>query len=154
VGFADLVGYTALGYELSSPELGSVAGRYGRLAAEAAQQPVRVVKLLGDGAMFVSPDPVRLVASLVDLRRRVAAAEPALPKLRIGVAHGAATVARRRLVRAPINLASRIADAARAGQLVATEELVEAVPDADWKRRRKRSLKGVDGRVRLYSLES
>jgi adenylate cyclase len=154
VGFADLVGYTALGYELSSPELGSVAGRYGRLAAEAAQQPVRLVKLLGDGAMFVSPDPARLVATLVDLRRRVEEAKPALPRLRIGVAHGAATSRGGDWFGAPVNLASRIADEAKSGQLVATEELVAAVPDGEWKRRRKRSLKGVDGRVRLYSLES
>jgi adenylate cyclase len=154
VGFADLVGYTALGYELSSAELGSIAGRYGRLAADAAVEPVRLVKLLGDGAMFVSPDCDELIRILLDLRRRVAEAEPELPAVRIGVARGPATPRGGDWFGTPVNLASRIADVTRPGQLLATEEVVEAVATREWKRRRKRGLKGVDGRVRLYSLET
>jgi adenylate cyclase len=154
VGFADLVGYTALGYELSSAELGSIAGRYGRLAADAAVEPVRLVKLLGDGAMFVSPDCDELIRILLDLRRRVAEAEPELPAVRIGVARGPATPRGGDWFGTPVNLASRIADVTRPGQLLATEEVVEAVAAREWKRRRKRGLKGVDGRVRLYSLET
>jgi adenylate cyclase len=153
VGFADLVGYTALASDLSSPEVGAIAGRYGELAGAAAPEPVRVVKLLGDGAMFVSPDPGRLVAALVDLRRRVASAEPALPAVRMGVAHGLATPRGGDWFGAPVNLASRIADAAKAGQLLVTEDVCALVPSGEWKRRRKRSLKGLDGRIRLYSLE-
>jgi adenylate cyclase len=153
VAFADLVGYTRLGNNLSAPELGSLAGRYGNLAVKAVRKPVRLVKTLGDGAMFVSPDADKLVASLLDLRRRVDAADPALPPLRIGMTYGPATPRGGDWFGATVNLASRITEAAKPGQLLATEDAIDRARADDWKRRRKRSLRDVDGRLRLYSYE-
>jgi adenylate cyclase len=59
VCFADLVGFTRLGEELPSEELGAVAGRLAELATDVAAPPVRVVKLIGDAAMLVSPPRAR-----------------------------------------------------------------------------------------------
>ena len=58
VGFADLVGFTALSEHASVAESGAVATRLARLAASAAEPPVRLTKLIGDAAMLVSDDPV------------------------------------------------------------------------------------------------
>ena len=57
IAFADLVGFTELGESLPVEELGSVAGRLSRLAGEAIEPPVRLVKLIGDAVMLVSPEP-------------------------------------------------------------------------------------------------
>ena len=55
VCFADLVGFTRLGGEIELGELGSVAGRLAGLATSVAQGPVRLIKTIGDAAMFVAP---------------------------------------------------------------------------------------------------
>ena len=57
IAFADLVGFTELGESVPVEELGSVAGRLSRLAGEACEPPVRLVKLIGDAVMLVSPEP-------------------------------------------------------------------------------------------------
>ncbi len=56
VCFADLVGFTSLGGEVGSEELGTVARRFADLATEVSSETVRLVKTIGDAAMFVSSD--------------------------------------------------------------------------------------------------
>jgi adenylate cyclase len=53
--FADLVGFTRLGNQVEVLELGTVAGRLADLAASITESPVRLIKTIGDAAMFVSP---------------------------------------------------------------------------------------------------
>ena len=43
-------------------------------------------------------------------------------------------------------------DVAKPGTVLATESIHDQTPDLAWKRKRSRRLKGVDGRVRLFSL--
>jgi adenylate cyclase len=113
---------------------------------------VHLVKMIGDAAMFVSPDVPPMVESLADLRGRAEKADPALPDVHIGVAYGPATPRAGDWFGATINLASRITEAAKPGQLLAEEAVCQST-DGAWKRRRKRSLKGIDRRVTLYSYE-
>ncbi len=54
VAFADLVGFTGLGEQLEIDALGDLNRTALRLATEAAQPPVRLVKMIGDAAMFAS----------------------------------------------------------------------------------------------------
>jgi adenylate cyclase len=153
VAFADLVGYTDLGDRFGARELGSVAGRFAALGMAVARRPVRLVKTIGDAAMFVCPDAAALVGALIELRERARKAEPRLPELRIGVAFGAAMPRAGDWFGPAVNVASRVADLANPGQLLATDELVTCVGAEDWRKRRKRNLKGLDGRLRLYSYE-
>ena len=80
VAFADLVGFTELGEQLPVEELGSVAGRLSHLAGEALEPSVKLVKLIGDAVMLVSPEPEPMVESTLRLveiaerRRRLPAA--------------------------------------------------------------------------------
>ena len=78
VCFADLVGFTRLGGEVEVQELGNVARRLARLAAEVTEPPVRLVKTIGDAAMFVSPEPAPLVAAALSLIEAVEARGPAV----------------------------------------------------------------------------
>ena len=70
IAFADLVGFTELGESVPVEELGSVAGRLNRLAGEALEPPVRIVKLIGDAVMLVSPE------RRADARRHAAPGRP------------------------------------------------------------------------------
>jgi adenylate cyclase len=153
VAFADLAGYTKLGNYLEAPELGSIAGRFAALAAASIRRPVRIVKTIGDGVMFASSEVAPLVATLADLRKRAAEADPPLPPVRIGAAYGPATARGGDWFGATVNLASRLTGSAKPAQLLVTQAIVERDGDGVWKRKRKLRLKGVDGRVRVFSYD-
>jgi adenylate cyclase len=153
VAFADLVGYTRLGQELAAEDVGRMAGRLARCSTKALRSEVLLVKTIGDAAMFVAPRPAALVATLVDLRAAVEK-DPDLPELRVGASFGPATTHGGDWYGATVNLASRIAGAAKPGQILVDEATAGQVPSVPWRKRRRRNLKGVDGRVRLFSFET
>ena len=129
--FADLVGFTRLGERLPVEELGAVTGRLNELAADAASGPVRLVKLIGDGAMLVSQDTDALLESaleLVDAAERMSDDE--LPQLRAGVARGPAVARGGDWYGPPVNAASRITGVAYPGSLLANEAVKEHAGDA------------------------
>src|SRR5205823_10187379 len=84
VCFADLVGFTSLGSQLDTELLGDVVGTFGRLAAGVAEDPVRLVKTIGDAAMLVSREPRPLIEAALSLVEQVEAAD--LPAIRAGIA--------------------------------------------------------------------
>ncbi len=153
VAFADLVDYTRLGERIPAEELGSIAGRLHELSTGAVRQPARLIKTIGDAAMFVSPDTERLLCTIVDLVREIQAEGERFPSVRVGVAHGPATTRGGDWFGAPVNVASRVTDLAKPGRILATEAVREQAPEHEWRRKRRRGLKGVDGRIRLFALE-
>ena len=59
VGFADLVGFTALAQQVSDAELAEVVDQFERLAYDVVVAGGgRVVKMIGDEVMFLVDDPV------------------------------------------------------------------------------------------------
>ena len=127
VGFVDMVGFTRLGGQLELLELGTLAGRLARLASSAVQAPVRLIKTIGDAAMFVSPDPGALVA--VALTMLEAAAIQELPSLRAGIALGAAIERAGDFYGNSVNLASRVTGIARPESVLCTREIRDACPE-------------------------
>ena len=125
VCFADLVGFTALGGQIAAEELGGVAGRLAALAAEVATGPVRLVKTIGDAAMFVSPEVVPTVDAALTLVEAIEAAE--LPALRAGITIGPALQRAGDRYGHPVNLASRVTGVARPGSVLCTQEIRERV---------------------------
>lgn len=150
--FADLVGYTKLGEKRGAEDAGRIAGRLAALSTKSIRPPVQLVKTIGDAAMFVSPEIAPLVETLVALRTAVAK-EKDFPAVRIGIAYGPATTRGGDWFGSTINAAARITDLAKGGQILGTEPVQEATAARPWKRRRKRSLKGLDERTRLHSLD-
>ena len=69
VGFADLVGFTRLGEKVPPEELGAVAARLEDLAT-VVDPPVRLVKTIGDAAMFVATSRARCSARRSSSRTR------------------------------------------------------------------------------------
>ncbi len=153
VAFADLVGYTRLGGQLPPEDVGRIAGRLAELAADTVRRPVMLVKLIGDAAMFVSDDADALVAVVERLTERIAAEGPDFPGVRAGIAFGPATTRGGDWFGATVNLASRVAGLAKPGQILATEEVEQRATGVTWaRRRRRRKVKGIDERVRLYAV--
>jgi adenylate cyclase len=151
VAFADLVGFTRLGEEVDAGELGRVAERLVGLTVEHLRGDVRLVKTIGDAAMLVSPDASALLEVALDLVDAADAAGDDFPQLRIGLACGAALSRAGDWYGRPVNIASRITTIARPGSVLATREVRDAGGnDYRWSSAGARSLKGVDGPVRLY----
>jgi adenylate cyclase len=149
VCFADLVGFTRLGGQVEVRELGTVAGQLARMAASLTEAPVRLIKTIGDAAMFVSPEPEPLIAVALDL---VAAfEEQELPSLRAGIAFGPAFIRAGDYYGNSVNLASRVTGVARPGSVLCTAEIHDAAADAFvWSSAGKHKLKGVSGPTPLY----
>jgi adenylate cyclase len=150
--FADLVGFTKLGEELPPEELGAVTGRLGELAREVVDPPVRLVKMLGDAAMFVSTDNDAVLDAALTL---VAAADAdrELPLLRAGAARGPALPRGGDWYGRPVNLASRVTAIAYPSSVLVSEAVREAANDPyRWSFAGSRRLRGVGQRVRLFRI--
>jgi adenylate cyclase len=149
VCFADLVGFTSLGGEVEAQELGVVAGRLASLAAEVTAPPVRLIKTIGDAAMFVSPEAGPLVGVALSLVEEVERAD--LPSLRAGLAIGPALLRAGDFYGHSVNLASRVTGIARPGSVLCTEEVRDAAPDEfEWSFAGRHRLKGIPEPVPLY----
>jgi adenylate cyclase len=149
VCFADLVGFTSLGAEVDARELGVAAGRLAGLAGEVTEPPVRLVKTIGDAAMFVSPEPAPLVAAALSLVDAVQEAD--LPSLRAGVATGPTLVRVGDFYGHAVNLASRVTGIARADSVLCTQEVRDAAPDQfEWSYAGRHRLKGIGEAVPLH----
>jgi adenylate cyclase len=126
VAFADLVGFTELGENVTVEELGSVAGRLSALTAEAIEPEVKLVKLIGDAVMLVSQHPEPMLEST--LRLIDAAGEDAnFPPLRAGVACGQAVHRWGDWFGTPVNLASRLTARARPSTVLVSQEIADSV---------------------------
>ncbi len=149
VCFVDMVGFTRLGAQIEAQELGSLASKLAELANDVTQPPVRLVKTIGDAAMFVSPDPAALVSVTLSLLEAVQAAD--LPSLRAGVAQGTALQRAGDYYGHAVNLASRVTGVARPDSVLCTQEVHDAAADRfDWSFARKHKLKGMSEPVSLY----
>jgi len=149
VCFADVVGFTRLGGQLEVTELGTVAARLAQLAASVTQPPVRLIKTIGDAAMFVSPDPAPLVKVALGLVNAFEQEE--LPSLRAGIASGRAVLRAGDYYGHSVNLASRVTGIARPGSVLCTQEIHDAASrDLDWSAAGHHRLKGVSGLSPLY----
>jgi adenylate cyclase len=149
VCFADLVGFTRLGNEVEAHELGTVAGRLAELAGDVTEPPVRLVKTIGDAAMFVSPDAGALVSTALALIDAVEDAE--LPPARAGLASGPVLQRAGDFYGHAVNLASRVTGIARPGSVLCTKEVHDVAVDGfEWSSAGKHRLKGLSEAVTLY----
>jgi adenylate cyclase len=149
VCFVDMVGFTRLGSQIDPQDLGTLASKLAELATDVTEPPVRLVKTIGDAAMFVSPEPAPLVSVALSLLEAVEEAE--LPSLRAGVACGTALQRAGDYYGHAVNLASRVTGVARPGSVLCTKEVHDAATDEfDWSFARKHKLKGMSDPVPLY----
>ncbi len=151
VCFADLVEFTRLGEEVPAEELGLVAGRLEEMATAVAEPPVRLVKTIGDAAMFVSNEAEPLLGASLALIAAAAAEGDEFPLLRAGLATGPVLPQSGDYYGRSVNLASRITGVARPGSVVVDQATHDCVGDGfAYTFIGDRRLKGIDTRTKLY----
>jgi adenylate cyclase len=127
IAFLDLTGYTRLTEERGDRAAAELAGRLVEIVHEFAHRGGgRVVKLLGDGVMFHFPEPaqgVRCGLELVDRLPRVG-----LPAARVGLHSGPVVFQDGDYFGRTVNVAARITDYARPGEVLVSDQVVA---DAD-----------------------
>jgi adenylate cyclase len=151
VCFADLVGFTKLGEQVETEELGLIAGRLDELATAVAEPPVRLVKLIGDAAMLVSTDATAMVEAALRMVEAADEEGDEFPRLRAGVAHGSVHVQAGDYYGRPVNLASRLTGIAKPGSVLVDAAAKGAAGDGfDYSFAGEKRLKGFDSRVKLH----
>ena len=151
VCFADMVDFTSLGEEIAVEELGEIADAFSALVGEVVEQPVTLVKTIGDAAMLVSPEPEPLLDAALKLVEKTQPEESKLPELRVGVAMGEALNRFGDWYGSPVNVASRVTAVAQASSVLATEVVRDATGDRfAWSHAGKRRLRGIREDVALY----
>lgn len=149
--FADLVGFTRLGEQVATEELGLIAGRLNELATAVSEPPVRLVKLIGDAAMLVCADAAAMLEAALRMVEAAEAEGAEFPRLRAGIAHGSVHVQSGDYYGRPVNLASRLTAIARPGSVLLDAAAREAAGEGfEYSFAGERRLKGFDSRSRLF----
>lgn len=131
VGFADLVGFTALSQQLDSRALAEVVDRFESVAfGTVNSHGGRVVKMIGDEVMFTVDDPVAAAKCALDLAESYHDADD-LSDVRVGVAYGTVIDREGDLFGPPVNLASRMTAIAYPGSVLVDDDLHELLEEHD-----------------------
>ena len=157
VVFTDLEGFTAYtDVHGDAAALALIDEHHQRAAPTVRRWKGRIVKHLGDGLLCTFPKPAYGIRAALDLED--AAPEPL--RLRAGVHMGEAVVTRTDVVGHVVNVAARVCEAAKGGQVLATEDVVEAaessggLADVRLGRMKSRRMKGVKTPVRLCEVRA
>jgi adenylate cyclase len=156
VGFADMVGFTMLSQHLGDEELSAVVARFEELAHDTVVAlGGRVVKMIGDEAMFIVPT----AAAAADIGLSLAEAyadDDLLSDVRVALAMGPVLVHDGDYYGPVVNMASRLAGVANPGTVLVSDEFRTAMVEEgetaiEARPLRPRTLKDI-GRVQLWKL--
>ena len=149
--FLDITGYTRLTEERGDAAAAGLAEQLGRLVQRASvKHGGRPVKWLGDGVMFFFPDPGPGVVAALEMAAGVK--DAGLPSAHVGLHAGPVIFQDGDYYGQTVNLASRIADYARPGEVLVSQAVVDASSAAPvvFREVGPVELKGVSGAVLLH----
>jgi adenylate cyclase len=152
VCFLDITGYTRLTEERGDEAAAELAARLAALVRRFSQEHGgQPVKWLGDGVMFYFGDPGNAVLAALDMVEGVAA--HALPPARVGIHVGPVVFQEGDYFGRTVNIAARIAEYARPGEVLVTQEVVDAAEgrSVTFTQIGPVELKGVSGTLRLHT---
>jgi class 3 adenylate cyclase len=151
IAFVDFSSFTSLTIERGDAVAAEMADRLRVLGEEeAATNDGRLVKALGDGVLLRFDDAIGALRAVFRLVERMAEAD--LPAAHVGIAAGRVVVRDGDVYGQTVNLASRIASEAAAGQVIVEEGVVVALPrgTAVFTALGRRELKGVPTPIALW----
>lgn len=151
--FTDLEGFTQFTSRRGDDAaLGLLAEHHRVIGPIVRSRGGKVVKRLGDGLMLSFPSAESAVMAALELVE----GPPEELRLRAGVHAGEAVVTADDLIGHDVNVAARVAAAAKGGQVLATVAVRDAVGDlrgAAFGRARRRSFKGVEHAVQVCTVQ-
>ena len=125
IAFLDLSGYTRLTEDRGDAAAADLAGRLARIVQRTSgQHGGRPIKWLGDGVMFHFRDPGPGVVATLEMVE--AARQAGLPPAHVGIHSGPVLFQEGDYFGRTVNIAARIADYARQGEVLVTDEVVAA----------------------------
>jgi adenylate cyclase len=129
VGFADLVGFTALSQQVGDDALAAIVDQFESLAFDAVTaRGGRVVKMIGDEVMFTVDSVTAGAEIALSLAEGTRGADD-LSELRAGLAYGPVLEREGDLYGPVVNRASRITAVAFPGTIVVDEAVRDALAD-------------------------
>jgi class 3 adenylate cyclase len=150
--FLDITGYTRLTQERGDAAAAVLAEDLARLVTRnSAAHGGRPVKWLGDGVMFHFRESAPAVTGAIEMVEGMAAAR--MPPAHVGVHTGPVVVQQGDYFGATVNVAARIAEYARQGEVLVSQAIVDAVADREvitFSPIGPVELKGVAGSVSLH----
>jgi adenylate cyclase len=152
VCFLDLTGYTRLTQERGDQAAAEVAARLAGLVRRSAQEHGGApVKWLGDGVMVYFREPGAAVLAALAMVAMVGS--HGLPPAHVGIHAGPVVFQDGDYFGRTVNIAARIADYARPGEVVVSQQVVEAAGGAPvtFTEIGPVELKGVPGTLRLHT---
>jgi adenylate cyclase len=152
VCFLDITGYTPLTEERGDEAAVDLAARLATLVRRSSQEHGgQPVKWLGDGVMFHFPDPAPSVLAALDMVEGVASHD--LPPAHVGIHAGPVVFQEGDYFGRTVNIAARIAEYARSGEVLVSQAVVEAAPwlPVTFTDVGPVDLKGVSGTLRLHT---
>ncbi len=152
IGFADLTGFTALTQRLSPTELSNLLVEFaGAVSDVVLADGGRVVKFIGDEVMWVSSTPEQLAKVALDLVEHPGAREAEL-QVRAGLGYGSVLAIAGDYFGNAVNLAARLVAAAAPGQILASTDVRDELPNWQAIPQDPLTLKGFDSPVLAYDL--
>ncbi len=148
--FLDISGYTRLTQERGDDAAADVAATVARLVRRnSVEHGGRPIKWLGDGVMFHFPDPGPGVRAALEMVGGIV--EAGLPSCHVGLHAGPVLYQEGDYFGQTVNLSARIADYARANEVLVSAAVAEASPDdgLTFEEIGPVELKGVAGTVHL-----
>ena len=149
VAFTDLEGFTSFTDTHGDSAAAALISEHHRVAGPIVRRwRGRVVKYLGDGLLCTFPDANSGVRGALELLE----ASPSPLRLRAGLHIGEAVATQDDVVGQVVNIAARVIETAKGNQVVVTAETARAagaIPGVEFRRLRKRRLKGISERVEL-----
>jgi adenylate cyclase len=148
VVFTDLEGFTRFTAEKGDDAASKLLSRHHRTVGPVVRsRGGRVVKRLGDGLLLTFPEPEAAVLSCLEL----VAAQPAPLRLRAGAHTGDVVVTRDDVIGHTVNVAARVAESAKGGEVIVTTDTRDSVkdglPQVKFTRARTKAFKGVGTQV-------
>lgn len=152
--FLDLTGYTRLTEERGDEAAAQLADQLRTLVRRAsAQHDGKPIKWMGDGVMFLFRQPgpaVQAALEMVDGAHRAG-----LPPAHVGLHAGPVLFQEGDYYGRTVNIASRIGDYARPGEVLVSQEVVDASEGGElaFAEIGPVELKGISGAIRLYAAQ-
>ncbi len=154
ISFVDLTGYTRLAEEQGDVAAADLAERLARMVDRISlEHGGQLVKRLGDGVMLYFADPGRGVLASLEMVEQAAAL--GFPPAHVGVHSGPVLFQDGDYYGRTVNVASRIADQARPGEVLVSQQVVDSsqAPDVVYTEIGPVELRGVSKPTRLSTAQ-